>query len=84
MHWQTVVVDLVVAVAAIYAAWSLMPGSIRKVLLSAFRHRLAPQPLRIWAANATAKSGCGGTCDSCSAEAVNSPKPLVFQSRRRS
>ncbi len=61
---QTLVVAGVVASCAIYAIWTLMPASARRVFASALLKLRLPGPLaRVMTRHAAASSGCA--CDGC-------------------
>jgi hypothetical protein len=64
MSVQWAVVAVVVALSAAYAAWTLMPASLRRVLATASLRLPLPAPLaRRMRAHAERADGCG--CSGC-------------------
>ena len=89
---QTVVVTLLVAGCAVYAAWALLPAAARRGIALALLKRPLPNvAARFLRRHAEAASGCG--CDGCdrNVDAAPSPSerppaegaPLVFHPRRK-
>ncbi|XXQ55264.1 DUF6587 family protein [Xenophilus aerolatus] len=76
--WQNIVVFLIVAAAALYAAWRWMPagwrrGAARHVAAGSQRAGLVDaQQAEKLAASLAKTSGCG-SCDSCGSCAPKSP-----------
>lgn len=85
MHWQSLIVALIVAGSATYAVWTLMPSAARRVL-AAWMLKL-PLPGRLAAPferAARAASGCG--CDGCDRSELKpkssaTAQPLTFHPR---
>ena len=72
--WQNVLVDVVVVLAFMYAAWSMGPQAMRQRLSArALTLPLLPTALRKRLSTVAAKSG-GCHCDSCPSQ-----KPLAPQ-----
>ncbi len=64
MILQTLVVAVVVAASATYAAWTLMPASARRTLALAFLKLPLPGPLAaVMTRHSVVSSGCA--CDGC-------------------
>ena len=88
MHWQSLIVALIVASCGAYAVWTLMPSAARR--WSAGWILKLPLPVMLAAPferAARAASGCG--CDGCDrselkpkgAAAPNAAQPLTFHPR---
>jgi hypothetical protein len=61
---QTLVVTVIVVACAVYAAWTLMPASLRRRVAVALLARPLPEAVaRRLRPHAVASSGCG--CDGC-------------------
>jgi hypothetical protein len=83
--WQDLIVYLIVAVAALYAAWRWMPIATRASVVShaisfAKRIGLSNESAARWQAQASAKTGCGscGPCKACDTKASdNRPESHV-------
>jgi len=89
---QTIVVALLVAGCAVYAAWALMPAAARRgVAVALLKRPLPGLAARFLRRHAESASGCG--CDGCdrnvgtaaapSARPPAEGAPLVFHPRRR-
>ncbi len=75
--WQDLIVYLIVALAALYAAWRWMPVATRASVVShailfAKRLGLSNASATIWQVRASAKTGCGscGPCKACNTKAT--------------
>ena len=82
---QGLTVALIVAAAAAYAAWQLMPQSMRHWLIG--RLRVVAPSRRVWLARLEAEvenSGCS-TCKGCAADgqAPASPRQAKIEVHRR-
>jgi ferrous iron transport protein B len=88
MHWQSMIVALLVSGCSAYAVWTLMPSAARR-LFAAWMLKL-PLPALLAAPferAARTTSGCG--CDGCdrselkpkAAVASNTGQPLTFHPR---
>ena len=88
---QTLVVALLVAGCAVYAAWTLMPRAGRRGIAAALLKLPLPRPVAaILRRHATAANGSG--CSGCERNAAAPPPagrppeqgaPLVFHPRRK-
>jgi len=88
MHWQSLIVALIVAACSVYAVWTLMPSAARRVAARWVLKLPLPAVLAAPFERASrAASGCG--CDGCdrsvlkpkaSAES-NAAQPLTFHPR---
>ena len=89
---QTIVVALLVAGCAVYAAWALMPAAARRgVAVALLKRPLPGGAARFLRRHAEAASGCG--CDGCDRNVGAAPPPadrlpaegvpLVFHPRRK-
>ena len=88
MHWQSLIVALVVTACGAYALWALMPSAARR-LFAGWALKL-PLPALLAAPferASRAASGCG--CDGCDrselktkpSAAANAAQPLTFHPR---
>ena len=88
MHWQSLIVALIVTACSAYAVWALMPSAARR-LFAGWALKL-PLPALLAAPferAARAASGCG--CDGCdrselkpkTAANANVAQPLTFHRR---
>ena len=71
---QALLVYAVVACCTVYAAWTLAPASLKRLVANALMAR--SQYLRSshrWQAWAQQKGSCGSGCSSCSSTAAPSP-----------
>lgn len=92
MTLQTLIVSGLVVSCFIYAAWSLMPQALRRLLAGALLRCPLPRPVAAYlqkAAQASAGCGCSG-CDQAPAKRVSPltpPEPsehvLRFHPRQR-
>jgi hypothetical protein len=74
MNGQAIVVAVVVAACAVYAAWTLAPRAARRAVASALLKRTWPAPVtRVLERHARADSGCG--CDGCDGPEKRAPEP---------
>jgi len=88
---QTIVVALLVAGCAVYAAWALMPAAARRgVAVALLKRPLPGLAARFLRRHAESASGCG--CDGCDRNVAAPPAaarppaqgaPLVFHPRRK-
>jgi hypothetical protein len=70
---QNLVVGIVVALCAVYAAWTLMPASWRRATAGRLARLPAPARLRAhWQRLAQSAPGCG--CNGCDAGAPGAAK----------
>jgi hypothetical protein len=92
MNAQWIVVGIVVFASAIYAAWSLMPASLRRVLSTSALRLPLPAAIAAWlrrhASDATS-CGCSG-CDrnplstpAAATPASNMVRPITLHRRTR-
>ena len=88
MHWQSLIVALIVTACGAYAVWTLMPSAARRVVAGWMLRLPLPKGLAAPVERAArAASGCG--CDGCdrselkpkAAAAPNAAKPLTFHPR---
>lgn len=87
---QPLVVAAVVAVSAVYAAWTLMPAALRRRLAQRLLRipALARQPVLLRAARPASGCGCDG-CDAGSAPRAGPPalpdaaQPIVIVRRQK-
>jgi len=88
MHWQSLIVALIVTACSAYAVWALMPSAARRVFAGWALKLPLPAPLAAPFERATrAASGCG--CDGCdrselkpkSSANANTAQPLTFHRR---
>ena len=89
MHWQSLIVALLVTACSAYAVWTLMPSAARRVLAGWMLKLPLPAPFAApFERAARASSGCG--CDGCdrselkpkAAAAPNGAQPLTFHPRQ--
>jgi hypothetical protein len=74
MHGQAIVVAVVVAACALYAAWTLAPRAARRALANALLKRTWPAPvMRVLERHARADGGCA--CDGCDGAEKRAPAP---------
>lgn len=66
LHGQALIVALVVLACAAYAAWSLMPASLRRMLATQLVRLPLPAPIARRLARVLAGTG-GCACDGCDA-----------------
>ena len=78
--WQDLIVYLIVAAAALYAAWRWMPIATRASVVShailfVKRLGLSNASAANWQARASAKTGCGscGPCKACTTKTIDNP-----------
>jgi hypothetical protein len=83
MNGQAIVVAVLVAACAVYAAWTLAPRAARRALAGALLKRAWPAPVvRFLERHAQADAGCG--CDGCDAAEKRAPaapggaQPVTF------
>ncbi len=76
--WQDLIVYLIVAAAALYAAWRWMPIATRASVVShailfVKRLGLSNASAANWQARASAKTGCGscGPCKACTTKTID-------------
>ena len=93
MILQTLVVAVIVAACATYAAWTLMPASARRTLALALLKLPLPGPLAaVMTRHSVVSSGCA--CDGCDKSSKSVAKvpagpvpggvaPIVFHPRLR-
>jgi len=88
MHWQSLIVALIVTACGTYAMWTLMPSAARRWLAGwALKLPLPTLLAAPFERAARASAGCG--CDGCdrselkpkAAAAPNAAKPLTFHPR---
>ena len=88
MHWQSLIVALIVTACSAYAVWTLMPSAARRLFAGWMLKLSLPAPLAApFERAARATSGCG--CDGCdrselkpkAAAAANAVQPLTFHPR---
>ena len=88
MHWQSLIVALLVIGCSAYAAWTLMPSAARRMFAGWMLKLPLPALLAApFERAARATSGCG--CDGCdrselkprSATVANTARPLTFHPR---
>jgi len=88
MHWQSLIVALLVTACSAYAMWTLMPAAARRTLAQWMLKLPLPMLLAAKVERAArATSGCG--CDGCdrselkakSAAKANAAQPLTFHPR---
>lgn len=79
---QGFIVALVVAAAAVYSAWTLMPATWRRALARRLLHRRGLARLGALRAAAEGPGGCG-SCGSCAGTQPPpaGPQPLRWQRR---
>jgi len=85
MAAQSLLVALIVAACAMYAAWTLMPGAVRRSLAAlVLRLSLPERVARPFRKALATTGGCGG-CDSCgdSTAKPTAVKPVTFHRRLR-
>ncbi|MGH8819662.1 MAG: DUF6587 family protein [Rhodoferax sp.] len=72
--WQALLVYVVVACCAVYAAWTLAPASLKRLVVTALMARSKYlRSSRRWQAWAQQKGGCGTGCSGCSGGAARTP-----------
>ena len=90
MLLQSLVVAVIVAACAVYAAWTLMPASLRRAIALALLKLPLPGGVATFMRRHSAQaSGCG--CDGCDKSVLKSAPPagpastatLTFHPRRR-
>ena len=88
MHWQSLIVALLVTACSAYAVWTLMPSAARRLFAGWMLRLPLPAPLATpFERAARATSGCG--CDGCDRselkpKAIAAPdtaRPLTFHPR---
>ena len=88
MHWQSLIVALIVTACSVYAAWTLMPSAARRTAAGWMLKLPLPSVLAApFERAARAASGCG--CDGCDRSelkptaggAPNAARPLTFHPR---
>ena len=88
MHWQSLIVALLVTACSSYAVWTLMPSAARRTLAGWILKLPLPALLAApFERAARAASGCG--CDGCDrselkpkpAAEANTARPLTFHPR---
>jgi len=88
MHWQSLIVAVLVTGCSAYAVWTLMPSTARRLLAGWMLKLPLPALLATpFERAARAASGCG--CDGCdrseskpkAATAANAAQPLTFHPR---
>jgi len=85
MHWQSLIVALLVTGCSAYAVWTLMPAAARRVLAGWMLKLPLPAPLAApFERAARAASGCG--CDGCDRSELkpkpsSATQPLTFHPR---
>lgn len=79
---QTLIVYAIVAVAAVYAAWLLMPASLRRRVLAWLR-RTAPSGAQSLLARLDAEDAGCSTCRGCAADAKSTGTARTIELRRR-
>ena len=88
MHWQSLIVALLVTACSVYAVWALMPSAARRPFAGWMLKLPLPALLATpfeRAARATSSCGCDG-CDRSelkpkSAGMTNTAQPLTFHPR---
>ena len=90
MLLQSLVVAVIVAACAVYAAWTLMPASLRRAIALALLKLPLPGGVATFMRRHSAQaSGCG--CDGCDKSVLKAAPPagsastatLTFHPRRR-
>jgi hypothetical protein len=80
---QTLLVYAVVACCALYAAWTVAPASLRRLVATALMARSRYlRASRRWQAWAQQKGGCGSGCSGCGgtvAHSADKTKPVKIR-----
>ena len=72
---QSLLVALIVACAAAYAGWQLMPQTLRRWIVRVVARALPGQSTRLARLEAAAEQGGCGSCKGCAADSNAKPTP---------